>query len=274
MPPALPQKAKSYLQKFRKDWQKDPLFSAWLQPVEGDDSLAKCKFCVKTFAARLQSVKIHLKSEVHAQHERDRGLASRTAQRMEEFVAQGTNDKLKQKKETELRMAVFLAEHTSFRTAPHLSSLIGNVSDHVPRLGRIKASAMVKNVLAPSYRDDLLSEVRGKPFSLIIDEATDVSVQKTLGIIIRYTDFDKGKVVDTFYRLLPVLRGDAESIANAIKSALAEDELDVQWLVGLGVDGASAMVGCHRSVKTLMQDVVPHLTTIRCVSHSLAKVNF
>ena len=43
---------------------------------------------------------------------------------------------------------------------------------------------LIKNVLAPSYKANLVAAVKGKLFSLIIDEATDVSLQKTLGMII------------------------------------------------------------------------------------------
>ena len=42
---------------------------------------------------------------------------------------------------------------------------------------------LIKNVLAPSYKANLVAVVKEKPFSLI-DEATDVSLQKTLGMII------------------------------------------------------------------------------------------
>ena len=42
------------------------------------------------------------------------------------------------------------------------------------------------------------------------------STLPTLGLIIRYVDFDQGKVVDTFYRLLQVNRGDAETVVQAI----------------------------------------------------------
>ena len=45
---------------------------------------------------------------------------------------------------------------------------------------------LIKNVLAPSYKADLVAAVKEKQFSLIIDEATDVSLQKTLGMIILY----------------------------------------------------------------------------------------
>ena len=72
---------------------------------------------------------------------------------------------------------------------------------------------LIKNVLAPSYKANLVAAVKEKPFSLIIDEATDVSLQKTLGMIIWYPDLESGKIVDTFYRLLPISHGDAESIA-------------------------------------------------------------
>ena len=72
---------------------------------------------------------------------------------------------------------------------------------------------LIKNVLAPSYKADLVAAVKGSKFSLIIDEATDVSLQKTLGMIILYPNLESGKIVDTFYRLLPISRGDAESIA-------------------------------------------------------------
>ena len=48
----------------------------------------------------------------------------------------------------------------------------------------MKVTMLIKNVLAPSYKADLVAAVKGSKFSLIIDEATDVSLQKTLGMII------------------------------------------------------------------------------------------
>ena len=251
-----------------------PVYSNWLMPVAGDDSTAHCKFCNKIFAARLASLKIHQESDQHKKHERDRGLSARSAQFMENYASSSstTAEKLRQKKEAELRMCAFIAEHTSFRTAPHLATLVSKTGDQTPRLGKTKASALIKNVMAPSYKSDLINAVRGKPFSLIIDEVTDVSVSKAVGIVIRYCDLENGKIVDTFYRLIQVTRGDAKTLWDAIYAALVEDNLDIRWFVGLGVDGATCMVGRHLSVSTLARQSAPHLTTVRCVSHSLAKV--
>ena len=61
--------------------------------------------------------------------------------------------------------------------------VVCKISD-LTQLGKTKATMLIKNVLAPSYKADLVAAVKGKPFSLIIDEATDVSLQKTLGMII------------------------------------------------------------------------------------------
>jgi len=50
---------------------------------------------------------------------------------------------------------------------------------------------------------------------------------------------------------------------------LVEDGLSVSNLVGLGSDGASAMVGHHKSVATLMQQAQLGIVLFRCTCHSL-----
>ena len=39
--------------------------------------------------------------------------------------------------------------------------------------------------------------------------------------------------------------------------------------MGIGVDGASAMVGRHHSVSSMLKEKVPHLVVVRCICHSL-----
>ena len=175
-------KGKQYQQKFRSEWKKDKKFENWLTHVDGDETQARCRFCSKTFGAKLQNINKHHESDGHKKHERDRGLSGQSAQMMENFVgAGGSAERVRKKKEAELRMAGFISEHTSFSAAPHFASVVGNISDLSPQLGRTKAAMLIKNVLAPSYRADLISTVQGRPFSLVIDEATDCSVSKTLG---------------------------------------------------------------------------------------------
>ena len=115
---------------------------------------------------------------------------------MDNFLATSSDaDKEKKRKTMELKLSAFVAEHTSFPAAPHLVAIAGDIlNDCSPKLGRTKASMIIKNVMSPAYREDLIAKVKGKPFSLIINEATDCSMKKTLGLIIRFVDFDVSKV--------------------------------------------------------------------------------
>ena len=274
MPPQLPTKAKQYTQKYRPEWKADKKFEAWLGPVAGNENQARCSFCNSSFVAKFQNVKKHYESEMHKRHERDRGLAGRSANIIETFAAAGASAaQVRRQKETDLQLATFLVKHSTFEAASHLAPLVGNNGTYKPKLGKTKAAALIKNVIGPANKEDLAA-VRGKPFSLVIDEATDISVNKTLGLVIRYPDLESGKIIDSFYRLITIRRGDADSLYAAIRDALEEDNLDINLLVGLGVDGASAMVGRNHSVATLLKAVVPHLIVVRCVAHSLALVGF
>lgn len=79
----------------------------------------------------------------------------------------------------------------------------------------------------------------------------------------------KKEIVTTFYRLIKIIDCDAKSIHEAIKSQLERDKLKVENLVGIGFDGASVMVGKHKSVTVLFKKELTDLIVMRCVCHSL-----
>ena len=62
---SLPKKAKSYTQKFRAEWQKETDFKAWLVPVDGDNSLARCRLCSKNFGAKRYNLQQHKDTAYH-----------------------------------------------------------------------------------------------------------------------------------------------------------------------------------------------------------------
>lgn len=45
--------------------------------------------------------------------------------------------------------------------------------------------------------------------------------------------------------------------------------MDTKKFLGLGVDGASVNVGGNHSVTTLLHEVNPNITVIKCICHSL-----
>lgn len=59
------------------------------------------------------------------------------------------------------------------------------------KLHRTKCSKLILNVLSPAIVEDLVKDIGDIGYSLIIDESTDVSVNKYMAYCIRY--FSKPK---------------------------------------------------------------------------------
>lgn len=88
---------------------------------------------------------------------------------------------------------------------------------------RTKATAILKNIIAPNFKFDLRTDVGDSFCSLLIDESSNIAVFKQLGICIIDFSMLKRKVVSTFLKL-KLLEDDAQSIVKAIKNTLTEDK--------------------------------------------------
>ncbi|KAK4294470.1 hypothetical protein Pmani_032903 [Petrolisthes manimaculis] len=151
-----------------------------------------------------------------------------------------------------------IAEHASFLTVDHFSEGCKKVfSDSSAaknmKLHRTKCKNIVVNVLAPHFTESLRQDIGGSRYSLLIDESTDISVVKILGITVRY--FSKGlqKIVSTYLGLVEIADGTAVSIVLAIKNLLQNVELEPQNLVGVGVDNATVNTGINNGVIEMLR---------------------
>jgi len=99
-------------------------------------------------------------------------------------------------------------------------------------------------------------------YSLLIDESTDITVNKMLGIAIRYYSVEQKKIISTFLRLIYIENGTAESIVNAIKKLLIDAKLQLIKMQGIGTDNASTMVEINSGVYARLKKDVPHLILI------------
>ncbi|XP_068229521.1 E3 SUMO-protein ligase KIAA1586-like [Palaemon carinicauda] len=134
---------------------------------------------------------------------------------------------------------------------------------------RSKCGAILKNVLYPHFMSDLKNSVGDNAFSLLIDESTDISINKYLGIAIIYHDEIRGQIVSTFLSLTKLEECNASGIVTALKETLHDFGLNIKNLKGLGTDNASVMVGVNNGVYEQMKVEVPNLVLVRCVCHSL-----
>jgi len=103
-------------------------------------------------------------------------------------------------------------------------------------------------MLSPHFEKILRTSIGYQPCSILVDESTDISVTKYLGITIVY--FNKeldskelGQVTSTYLALVEMEACDAEAIIIGIKTTLKNKGLDLQKLIGISTNNASVMVG-------------------------------
>lgn len=93
-------------------------------------------------------------------------------------------------------------------------------ASHELKLNRTKCTEIMKNVLMPHFRKELLDDIGNQKFSIIMDESTDVSVSKHLGLVIRYYSAAQEKIVSSFLELVSIESADARGIVNGVVSCL------------------------------------------------------
>uniref|UniRef100_A0A0L8I3G7 Uncharacterized protein n=1 Tax=Octopus bimaculoides TaxID=37653 RepID=A0A0L8I3G7_OCTBM len=136
------------------------------------------------------------------------------------------------------------------------------------KLYRTKCASIVRNVLAPYFDGDLISDIGERKFSLLLDDSNDISINKLLGIVIIYYSDTQKKVVHTFLSMVSLETCDADGIVDALKIELVKKKLDIKNLLAIGTDNARVMIGVKNGVFQKLKGV-PSLLLFRCVCHSL-----
>lgn len=261
--------SKLYTQKYRKEWESNPEFKGWLKPFIGDDTRAYCLYCKADFYAKLSDVKKHMTTQKHTQ--KAKPYNSSTQNKLPFMVK-----KIYSAKKAEATMALAIAEHCSMLACDHIGEACraafsdSTAATHF-KMHRTKCTEMINGVLAPYFLKKLVADVGDQRFSLLLDESTDVSVSKYLGVVIRYFSDTKQTIVSTFLGLVELEGGDAKSIARAVVAFLEKCCLKKEKLLGIGTDNASVMTGINNGVHKVLKEEygLKYLVLIRCVCHSL-----
>lgn len=242
----------------------------WIAPDPHDEKKAFCKACHCSLIAHKKDVLVHSKSKKHIQSEKN--CRAGPSKKITQFIAINIP---KKRKIAELKIAAFLAKHCSTRTADHLSDLINTLDDNSEllkgvKIHRSKCIALIVNVIAPCLLEELISDVGNGKYSLIIDESTAIDCTKMMCVIIKYVSRSKKKIITTFYRLLETDALDALTLTEKLRHQLIKDNLQIENLIGVGVDGANVMVGKHNSFSTQLKALTSQdLVVVKCICHSL-----
>lgn len=98
----------------------------------------------------------------------------------------------------------------------------------------MKCTNVINNVIGPYFYEILVKDIGDGYYSLLIDESTDITVNKMLGIAIRYYSVEQKRIVSTFLSLIHIEDGTAESIVSAIKKILIYTRMQLIKMQGIG----------------------------------------
>jgi len=90
---------------------------------------------------------------------------------------------------------------------------------------RTKCTALVKKLLGPHFKAELCQDLQEAPFSLLVDESTDVSTIKNLGVSIKYYSASEKKIISTFLGLLEIADSDAIHLDGAVRQVIPKSSL-------------------------------------------------
>lgn len=123
--------------------------------------------------------------------------------------------------------------------------------------------------LADVVENETLQKLKNSPtFSIMIDETTDVAVQKQLVIFARC--LVEGKLECRFLKMIELFDGKADTIVTAIKGHLNEKQFQTANISSFGSDGANVMTGSRTGVATQFRRENPKLISVHCIAHRLA----
>lgn len=213
-----------YSQHYRLEWEKMVDFKDWLQPVANDTTKAYCKYCKCEIIAKVACLKLHISSAKHKKS-------------IEPAKSQRTINFPKEKRDlntqtAESSLAMFVCAHCSIMAVDHLSELckhrFGDSKSGYLRIHRTKCTNIIKNILAPHFVQEIVSDLGVQEYSLLLDESTDISVSKMLGVSIRYFSRSLKTVISTFLGLVEIEDGTANSIVNGIKGLLTVLNIEIK----------------------------------------------
>lgn len=138
------------------------------------------------------------------------------------------------------------------------------------QLHRTKCSNIIKNIIEPCLKSELIKEVGDRPYSIILDESTDVSSEKYMAYMIRYYNTTQKAIVTDFLGFQELYHTTAAALYTAFTEFMKEMSLNLTNLIAIGTDGASNLTGHRNSLYTHLKAEYPQVQLLKCVCHSLS----
>ena len=123
----------------------------------------------------------------------------------------------------------------------------------------------IQDSICSVITDSLVSDINRSPcFALMLDESTDICIEKRLSICVRYVKL--GVAITKFLINVPLKDGCARTIVAAVAEQCGKLGIDLTKMTSLATDGASVLMGRKSGVGVQMQSSIPPLPYRHIVS--------
>ncbi|XP_034197978.1 zinc finger MYM-type protein 1-like, partial [Prunus dulcis] len=162
-----------------------------------------------------------------------------------------------------LELLQFLADNDEKVKEVVLENAPGNLKLVAPKIQKD-----IVNACAGETLDVIMSDLKDRFFSILVDEARDIFVKEQMAMVLRYVD-DKGHVIERFVGVQHVTDTTSSSLKDAIDIFFSSNGLSFSKLRGQGYDGASNMRGELNGLKTKILREQPCAYYVHCFAHQL-----
>ncbi|XP_070675756.1 uncharacterized protein [Malus domestica] len=134
-----------------------------------------------------------------------------------------------------LELLQFLADNDDKVREVVMENAPGNLKLLAPSIQK-----EIVNSCAFETLDAIMDGLKDRFFSILVDEARDVSVKEQMAMVLRYVD-DNGHAIERFVGIQHVTDTTSSSLKDAIDTFFSRNGLSISKLRGQGYDGASNM---------------------------------
>jgi hypothetical protein len=134
----------------------------------------------------------------------------------------------------------------------------------------MKRACLIKDLILPALKTDLVDDFQNKKYVIILDESTDILTQKHLHMLVQILCNKRKQTVTGFIGLIPMQEATGEKIFNLTDEEIKGCGQSLANCVDFAMDGASNMVGCNNSMWPRLKAVFPFCVQHKCICHSLA----
>ena len=255
--------------KFVDSWLEVKEFKGWLVKKRGTDGSIKpyCNICQLEINSTKTGIQRHMDS---AKHQR-KIQSTKGSQSLSTLFKRNSFEN--QRKVIEVKLCAFIAEHNlPISLVESFVELLKSLfPDDKPlarvRLGKQKATNVIRQVLGFDYIREATKLLRAQRFSTIIDETTDVSTRKQLAIMACYFDTKCFQSKQILLDMVEVEDSTAAGIYSAFKGVFQTLNIPMVNIIGYSSDTTNVMFGAHNSVSQLLKTDVRHVHVVKCSCH-------